>query len=88
MMIKDVLCFSVKVGVVKQRCLAISLRPGGFRELREACRNHFHLSGTCRCPWSRIIGDSQKPLGGTFSSVYSVFEQPEKLIVDATAISM
>ena len=25
--------------------LVFSMGPGGFRELREACRNDFHLSG-------------------------------------------
>ena len=30
--------------VLKLRFLAFPQGPGGFRELREACRNHFHLS--------------------------------------------
>ena len=30
--------------VLKLRCLAFPGGPGGFRELREASRNHFHLS--------------------------------------------
>ena len=29
---------------VKYTCLMFSRRPGGFRDLWEACRNHFHLS--------------------------------------------
>ena len=36
--------FSVKNRVLKLRFLAFSGGPGGFRELREAGRNHFHLS--------------------------------------------
>ncbi len=36
--------FSVKFRVLKLRFLAFSQGPGGFRELREAGRNHFHLS--------------------------------------------
>ena len=36
--------FSVKVRVLKLRFLAFYEGPGGFRELREAGRNHFHLS--------------------------------------------
>ena len=36
--------FSVKFRVLKLRFLAFYQGPGGFRELREAGRNHFHLS--------------------------------------------
>ena len=36
--------FSVKYRVLKLRFLAFPEGPGGFRELREAGRNHFHLS--------------------------------------------
>ena len=36
--------FSVKNRVLKLRFLAFPEGPGGFRELREAGRNHFHLS--------------------------------------------
>ena len=36
--------FSLKIRVLKLRFLALSEGPGGFRELREAGRNHFHLS--------------------------------------------
>ena len=36
--------FPVKFRVLKLRFLAFSQGPGGFRELREAGRNHFHLS--------------------------------------------
>ena len=34
---------SIIIRVLKH-CLAVSRGPGGFRELREACMNHFHLS--------------------------------------------
>ena len=36
--------FSEKNRVLKLRFLAFPGGPGGFRELREAGRNHFHLS--------------------------------------------
>ena len=36
--------FSKTCRVLKLRFLAFSGGPGGFRELREAGRNHFHLS--------------------------------------------
>ena len=36
--------FSIKNRVLKRRFLAFPGGPGGFRELREAGRNHFHLS--------------------------------------------
>ena len=35
--------FRIKTRVLKLRCLAFSGGSGGFRELREAGRNHFHL---------------------------------------------
>ena len=35
---------SIKNRVQKQRFLAFSQGPGGFRELREAYRKNFHLS--------------------------------------------
>ena len=35
---------SVKFRALKLRFLALSEGPGGFRELREAGRNHFHPS--------------------------------------------
>ena len=38
------LIFSPNFWVVKLRFLAFSEGPGGFRELREAGKNHFHLS--------------------------------------------
>ena len=36
--------FSLKFRVLKLRFLAFVEGPGGFREVREAGRNHFHLS--------------------------------------------
>ena len=36
--------FSVKFRVLKLRFVAFSQGPGGFREVQEAGRNHFHLS--------------------------------------------
>ena len=36
--------FSIKYQVLKRRILAFPGGPGGFRELRGAGRNHFHLS--------------------------------------------
>ena len=36
--------FYITCLVLKYRCLAFSQGPGGFRELREAYRNHFHRS--------------------------------------------
>ena len=38
------LTFSEKFRVLKLRFLAVPRGPGGFRELRGAGRNHFHLS--------------------------------------------
>ena len=35
---------SENVRVLKLRFLAFPRGPGGFRELREACRSHSHLS--------------------------------------------
>ena len=37
-------CFSVTFRVLTRRFLDFSWGPGGFRELREAGSNHFHLS--------------------------------------------
>ena len=36
--------FDTKIRVLHDRFLAFPWGPGGFRKLREACRNHFHLS--------------------------------------------
>ena len=54
--------FSAKNRVLKLRFLAFPKGPGGIRELREAYRNHFHLS------WYRIVPGitsyDQKPTWG------------------------
>ena len=41
---------SIKVRVLNNRCLAFPRGLGGVRELREACRNHFHLSWYLQVP--------------------------------------
>ena len=60
--------FYITCRVLKLRFLALSRGPGGFRELREAGRNHFHLS------WylsdTGVTSYGQKPWGGFFSSGY------------------
>ena len=38
------LIFSVKCRILKRRFFAFPRGPGGFREVRGAGRNHFHLS--------------------------------------------
>ena len=53
---------SVKCRVLYNRFLAFSRGPGGFRELREAGRIHFHLSWYLLVPG--VTSYSQKPLGG------------------------
>ena len=60
--------FSLKIRVLKLRFFHFSEGPGGFREVREASRNHFHLS------WYLLVAlvtrYDQKPWGGgTFSFV-------------------
>ena len=52
---------SLKLRVLKLRFLAFVGGPGGFRELREAGRNHFHLSWYLSVLGIRSYG--QKPLG-------------------------
>ena len=54
----------MKIRVLKNRFLAFSRRPGGFRELREAGRNHFHLSWYLLVPG--VPSYSQKPWGELF----------------------
>ena len=51
--------FSEKNRVLKLRFLAFTGGPGGFRELREAGRNHFHLSWYLLVPG--ITSYDQKP---------------------------
>ena len=41
---EDLFLIVMKFRVLKNRFLVFSLGPGGFRELREAYRNHFHRS--------------------------------------------
>ena len=53
------LLLSVICRVLKLRLLAFSQGPGGFREVREAHRNHFHLSWYLLVP--RITSYGQKP---------------------------
>ena len=54
--------FSISVRVLKYTFLAFPRGPGGFRKLREACKNHFHLS------WylsgAVVTSYSQKPSWG------------------------
>ena len=54
----------MKFRVQKLRFLAFSRGPGGFRELREAGRNHFHLSWYLLVPG--ITSYDQKPSWGEF----------------------
>ena len=56
--------FSVNFRVLKLRFLAFPEGPGGFREVREADRNHFHLSWYLLVP--RITSYGQKPSWGEF----------------------
>ena len=57
---------SEKNRVLKLMILAFSQGPAGFRELREAGRNHFHLSWYLIVPG--IMTYDQNPPGETFSS--------------------
>ena len=62
---------SENVRVLKLRFLAFPGGPGGFRELREASRNHFHLSWYLLVPgitnysqklsWEKPIKKIRKP---------------------------
>ena len=58
--------FSENFRVLKLRFLAFPGGPGGFRELREAGRNHFHLSWYLLVPGITSYG--QKPWGEFFRS--------------------
>ena len=51
--------FSVKCRVLHNRFLFFSRDPGGFRELREAGRKHFHLSWYLSVPV--VTSYDQKP---------------------------
>ena len=50
--------FSENVRVLKLRFFVFLGGPGGFREVREAGRNHFHLSWYLLVPGSRVMTDS------------------------------
>ena len=56
--------FRVLLYLLYNRFLAFSWGPGGFRELREACRKHFHPS------WylsdAVVTSYDQKPSWGNF----------------------
>ena len=56
--------FSEKCWVLKYRFLAFPRGPGGFRELREAGRKHFHRSWYLLVPV--VTSYDQKTLGGEF----------------------
>ena len=66
--------FHIQIRVHKLRLWAFSRGSGGFRELREAGRKHFHLSWYLSVPVVTSYG--QKPLGGTFSCAYGRFVTP------------
>ena len=55
-MIRNSIVLVLNCRVPRRRLLAVSRRPRGFRELREACRIHFHLS------W--YLSDSKVPTYG------------------------
>ena len=61
---------SVKNRVLKLRFLAFPGGPGGFRELREAGRNRFHLSWYLLVPG--ITSYCQKPSWGIFFDVLGI----------------
>ena len=51
--------FYIKIQVLNNRFLAFSRGPGGFREVREAGRKHFHLSWYLSVPV--VTSYDQKP---------------------------
>ena len=59
---------SVKIRGLKRRFLAFTQGPGGFREVREASRNHFHLSWYLLVPG--VTSYDQEPWGGFFFTVH------------------
>ena len=65
--------FSLKFRVLKLRFLAFPGGPGGFRELREASRNHFHLSWYLLVPG--ITSYRTKPWGADFFLPSTVSQQ-------------
>ena len=62
--------FYIKYRVLKLTFSAFSRGPGGFRELREAGRKHFHLSWYLSVPVVRSYG--QKPWGGFVYNEYGM----------------
>ena len=46
---------SMKFKVLKHRFWAFAWNPGGFRELREVCRKHCHLSWYLTSPHGREL---------------------------------
>ena len=64
----------LNVRVTKLMLLAFSRRPGGFRELREAGRKHFHLSWYLSVPV--VTGYGQKTLGGIFPLIELALRGP------------
>ena len=54
---------------------ALSRGPGGVRELREACWNHFHLSWYLSNSMAPIY-DQETSYGGIWFSVYTFGENP------------
>ena len=82
-LIRIFLIFSIKNRDQKLRFLAFPGGPGGFRELREAGRNHFHLSWYLLVPGITSYGPKPSILGGTFFTVHGVcvyiYKTKEKL---------
>ena len=70
--------FSLKFEVLKLRCLAFSGGAGGFRALREASRNHFHVSWYLIVPGITSYGP--KPWGGICFTVHGTLGLFEELI--------
>ena len=76
---------SLKFRILKLRFLAFPRVSGGFRELREAHRNHFHLS--CYLLVPGITSYGQKPWGELFcSSPVAVWQLDKKCIPNRTLV--
>ena len=65
--------FYIKIRVLKLRILAFSRGYGGFRELREAGRKHFHLSWYPLVPGVMSYDQKSWVLGEFFATVYGRF---------------
>ena len=76
------LIFHIKCRVLKYRFLVYFHGPGGFRELREAYRNHFHRS------WylsdAVVTSYGQKPSWGDFFTEYGSIQNHVILICFCT----